>query len=86
MGGQVGVAGHLKIGDRVQIAATAGVMHDIPEGAVYGGAPAQPFAEAKRQILHAKRLPDLAVAVKRLQRRIDQLEKQLADADAGSAG
>ena len=47
------------IGDLAQIAAKAGVMHDLPGGEQYGGAPATNFTDAKRSILAAARLPEM---------------------------
>ena len=41
MAGQVGVAGHLKIGNQVTIGSKAGVMHNIPDGETWLGMPAQ---------------------------------------------
>jgi UDP-3-O-[3-hydroxymyristoyl] glucosamine N-acyltransferase len=72
MGGQVGVAGHLTIGDRVQIAAKSGVATDLPADEKYGGTPAVPLTQAKRQALAQQQLPDLI-------RRVKALEKQLKD-------
>jgi UDP-3-O-[3-hydroxymyristoyl] glucosamine N-acyltransferase len=51
IGGQAGIAGHLKIGAGAQVAASAGVMRDIPAGEQWLGAPAAPAKEALR--LHA---------------------------------
>jgi UDP-3-O-[3-hydroxymyristoyl] glucosamine N-acyltransferase len=73
MGGQVGVAGHLKIGRQVQIAATSGVMTDIPDKAQYGGTPAVPLNDAKRIHLSAQRLPDLLGRIKQLEREVEKL-------------
>lgn len=56
LGGQVGIAGHLEIGSDVQIAAMSGVNRSLPGGAVYGGAPAIPVREWRRQIAALKRL------------------------------
>ncbi|HWL68859.1 MAG TPA: UDP-3-O-(3-hydroxymyristoyl)glucosamine N-acyltransferase [Geminicoccus sp.] len=47
---QVGVTGHLSIGPRVQLAARSAVIEDLPGDAVYGGAPAVPVGEWRRQI------------------------------------
>ena len=44
-GGQVGIAGHLKIGMGAQIAAQSGIMTDIPAGGRWGGSPARPMRE-----------------------------------------
>ncbi|MEO1236768.1 MAG: UDP-3-O-(3-hydroxymyristoyl)glucosamine N-acyltransferase [Planctomycetota bacterium] len=75
MGGQVGVAGHLTIGSGVRIAASSKVMHDIPDGETWGGTPAMPLADAKRVVLHEKRLPAMAAQLKKLERRVAELEK-----------
>jgi UDP-3-O-[3-hydroxymyristoyl] glucosamine N-acyltransferase len=47
--GQVGIAGHLKIGRGATLAAKAGVHSNIPDGAIYGGFPAVPIMEWRRQ-------------------------------------
>ncbi len=41
IGGQVGLADHLKIGACAQIAAGAGLMRDVPAGEKWGGRPAR---------------------------------------------
>ena len=70
LGGQVGIAGHLKIGDNAMVAAQSGVMHDIPPGQKWFGAPAQPDRIAKRQLLALQKLPGIL-------RRITDLEAAL---------
>lgn len=49
LAGQVGVAGHLKIGRGATVAAKAGVHSHIPDGAIYGGYPAVPILEWRKQ-------------------------------------
>lgn len=56
IGGQVGVAGHLHIGARAKIAAQSGVMHDVPSGESYGGAPALPVKDWHRQTVAIAKL------------------------------
>ncbi|WP_420565262.1 UDP-3-O-(3-hydroxymyristoyl)glucosamine N-acyltransferase [Thalassobaculum sp.] len=56
LAGQAGIAGHLEIGSDVQVAAKSGVNRSLPGGAVYGGAPAIPVREWRRQIAALKRL------------------------------
>lgn len=56
LAGQVGVAGHLTIGSGAQIGARSGVMHDVPAGARWIGAPAKPFREAAREVAALARL------------------------------
>jgi UDP-3-O-[3-hydroxymyristoyl] glucosamine N-acyltransferase len=49
MGGSVGIADHLSVGAGARIAARAGVMHDIPAGEVWAGAPAKPIRKFMRE-------------------------------------
>ena len=43
LAGQVGVAGHCKIGDGVIAIAQSGIPHDVPAGQMISGAPAIDF-------------------------------------------
>lgn len=56
LAGQVGIAGHLRIGHGVQLAAKSGVMRDIPDGEIWGGIPAVPVKQWKRQVATLARL------------------------------
>jgi len=49
LGGKVGVADHVTIGDRVRVAALSGVGTDLESGADYGGIPARPLMQWKRE-------------------------------------
>ena len=71
LGGQAGLSGHLKIGNRVSVAAQSGVMHNIPDGEKWIWTPAQPDRQAKRQMIALQQLPELL-------RRVKELEKLLA--------
>ena len=59
LAGQVGIAGHLKIGNKVTVGSKSGVMHNIPDGEMWLGFPAQPDKQAKRVMVAMQRLPDL---------------------------
>ena len=37
IGGQVGISGHVRIGDNVKILAKSGIMKDIPNNSNIGG-------------------------------------------------
>ncbi len=56
IGGQVGIAGHLKIGNNVRIAAKSGVMKNIEDGATVGGIPSVPINDWHRQTIILKKL------------------------------
>ena len=50
------MAGHLRVGQGAQIGAQAGVIADVPAGAVLLGSPAQPRMEFFRQVAALKRI------------------------------
>ena len=56
LAGQVGLAGHLRIGAGAVVAAQSGVTRDIPDGETYGGSPARPAMEWRRQVATLGRL------------------------------
>lgn len=56
LGGKVGVADHRTIGDGAQLIALSGVMHDVPAGVRWGGAPARPLREFFREQVALQRL------------------------------
>lgn len=72
IGGQVGVSGHLTIGNNVRIAAQSGIAKDIPDGTTVQGSPAFAKLQHDRSHIIFRKLPDLY-------RRIDALEKELAE-------
>lgn len=53
---QVGVTGHLTIGPGTQLAARSAVIRDLEGGQVYGGAPAIPARDWRRQLAAISRL------------------------------
>ena len=55
-GGQTAVAGHLTIGDGAQFAARSGVIRNHDGDQTYGGAPAIPIQEWRRQMVAIARL------------------------------
>ena len=70
LGGQVGVAGHLRLGDRVQVGAQSGVMSDVASGQILFGYPARPHREAfKLQALYGK-LPEMHAAIREIRRKL----------------
>jgi UDP-3-O-[3-hydroxymyristoyl] glucosamine N-acyltransferase len=56
VGGQAAMAGHLHVGQGAQIGAQAGVISDVPTGAMLLGSPAQPRKEFFRQVALLRRM------------------------------
>jgi UDP-3-O-[3-hydroxymyristoyl] glucosamine N-acyltransferase len=50
LAGQVGVAGHLRIGRGARVAAQSGIMRDVAPGDEVMGSPALPIRQFMRQI------------------------------------
>jgi len=67
----VGLAGHLKIGNKVTVGAQAGVMTDIPDGEMWLGSPALHNRMTKRIFLSWQRLPELLKRVAELERNLN---------------
>jgi UDP-3-O-[3-hydroxymyristoyl] glucosamine N-acyltransferase len=74
LGGQVGITGHLTIGDGAKIAAQSGVMNDVGPGEVILGSPARPRADAMRIYASMARLPELVKKVRDLEKLVAKLE------------
>ena len=74
LAGQVGIVGHIEIGSGAMVGAQSGVSKSVPPGEKMFGAPAQPLAVAKRIEASVRNLPELIQTVRRLKRRLDQLE------------
>jgi len=56
LGGQAGVAGHLRIGMGARIAAQSGIMKNVPAGEEQMGSPALPIRDFMKQVALLKRL------------------------------
>ena len=56
MGGQVGLADHLTVGDGATLLAKAGVMHNVPAGQTWLGQPAQPAKQFMREVATLRKL------------------------------
>ncbi|MDR7038014.1 UDP-3-O-[3-hydroxymyristoyl] glucosamine N-acyltransferase [Methylobacterium sp. BE186] len=58
LGGQVGVVGHLRIGQGSQIAGSSNVNRDVPPGSRWGGTPAKPVRAWFREMTTLARLAE----------------------------
>jgi UDP-3-O-[3-hydroxymyristoyl] glucosamine N-acyltransferase len=58
IGGSCGIADHRTIGKGARLAARSGVMEDVPDGATWGGMPAQDVRAELRVVAAIRRLPE----------------------------
>jgi len=72
LGGQVGIAGHLKIGANSKLGAQAGIISEIKENSAILGSPALDIKQYMRSYAIFRKLPDLKT-------KLDTLEKDLMD-------
>jgi UDP-3-O-[3-hydroxymyristoyl] glucosamine N-acyltransferase len=81
LGGQVGVADHITVGDGAMLAAQTGVAQDVPPGAKLAGTWGRPLLQARRIWVTQAELPEMVTRMKKLERRVAELEARLADGD-----
>ncbi len=77
LAGQAGVAGHCSLGDGVILTAQSAVSHDVPAGKMISGSPGFDNRVWLRAVAIFQRLPELL-------RRLDRLEKRVAEKDAAA--
>jgi UDP-3-O-[3-hydroxymyristoyl] glucosamine N-acyltransferase len=85
LGGQVGLADHVTIGDGAQVGAQAGVHGEVAPGGAVWGSPAVDLSTARRVAVALPKLPELLHTVRRLEKRLADLERRL-EARGGEAG
>nr|NIM57749.1 UDP-3-O-(3-hydroxymyristoyl)glucosamine N-acyltransferase [Candidatus Aminicenantes bacterium] len=77
MGGQVGVADHVNIEDNVMLAGQTGVAKNIPANSIVAGSPHMNIRDWQRTSLLLPQLHDLVKEIKRLKKKVEELEKKL---------
>jgi UDP-3-O-[3-hydroxymyristoyl] glucosamine N-acyltransferase len=75
LAGQAGIVGHIRIGDGAQVGAQAGVTKSVPDRSRVSGYPAMEHDRARRLNAYYRRLPSLFDQFKRLEERIEELER-----------
>ena len=77
VGGQVGLAGHIKIGDKVGIGAQAGVPGNVKSNEQILGTPAIDAKNFMKSSAVYKKLPEMYATLNAMQKEIEELKKQL---------
>jgi UDP-3-O-[3-hydroxymyristoyl] glucosamine N-acyltransferase len=73
--GQVGVQGHITIGEGALVGAQGGVISDVPPGAKVSGYPAAPHMEKMRVEAASRKLPELLKTVRQLSKQVEDLTR-----------
>ena len=76
MGGQVGVKDHVNIEDNVILVGRTGVTRNIPANSIMGGTPQMHFKDWRKLTAMLPRLYDLGKEIKRLKKKVEELEKK----------
>ena len=79
---QCGITGHIKIEDKVVVAARSGVMNTLEAGKTYWGAPAVPYGEAARQFAAMRKLPEAFKELRALKAKAEEIQKLIEQATA----
>jgi UDP-3-O-[3-hydroxymyristoyl] glucosamine N-acyltransferase len=86
LAGQVGAAGHLRIGRGSLCAAGTGVTSDLPPGSRMAGHPPMPIRDWRRSQAALRHLPELRAEVRALRRRLDPSAPDDGPADDADGG
>ena len=81
LAGQVGVVGHLKVGDDVIVTAQSGVPNDVESGKHVAGSPAFDHRQWLKVTAIQQKLPDLVKTIRDLERRLAKLEQAGSEED-----
>ena len=77
LAGQAGIADHLTIGEGATVCARAAVMGNVPPHTIVSGYPARPHKEQLRAEAASLKLPEALVELRRLRRRLEEIEERL---------
>ena len=87
LGGNAGIADHVRIGKGAKVAAKSGVAADIPPGTEVFGLWAQERRLAMKELAALRRLPELLGRVRELERKEEDAEtRRRGDAETGRRG
>ena len=77
LAGQVGVVGHIEIGDGVRVGAQSGVGQSVKAGEDVSGSPVMPHKDWLKMTAGVKRLPQLRAELRELKTKVRELEKAI---------
>ena len=68
IGGQVGIAGHLVIGNNVRVQAQSGVGRNIKDNEILQGSPSFGYNDFSKSYVHFKNLPNIVLELEELKK------------------
>ena len=71
IGGQVGIVGHITIGDRVRIQAQSGIAKSLKDDEVVQGSPALNYGDFNKSFVHFKNLPKIVTEIETIKKQLD---------------
>jgi UDP-3-O-[3-hydroxymyristoyl] glucosamine N-acyltransferase len=77
LGGQVGLVGHITVGDGAQVAAQSGILGSVEAGAVVMGTPAMPLKLYMKASALIKRLPEFFERLKKLEKDLGKNQEEI---------
>src|SRR5580765_2375485 len=78
IGGQAGLVGHIRVGERAMVGAKTGVSRSVEPGEVVSGYPSMPHGVFKRVSALLQKLPQMFQRTRALEERVQKLERQEA--------
>jgi UDP-3-O-[3-hydroxymyristoyl] glucosamine N-acyltransferase len=79
LAGQAGISGHLTIHEGAIVYAQSGIGGDVAAGSIVSGSPAFEAGEWRRAVTAFPRLPEILKTVRRLEKRVAELEERLGE-------
>jgi UDP-3-O-[3-hydroxymyristoyl] glucosamine N-acyltransferase len=77
LAGQVGVAGHLQIGDNVMVGAQSGVGQDLSPNQAYSGSPTIPHRDWLRMVMTLPKVPEMRKTLMEIEKRLTKIEETI---------
>ena len=76
IGGQVGIVGHITIGNNVRIQAQSGVGRNVKDDEIIQGSPAMGYSDFNKSYVYFKKLPELVATINALEKDIKVLKEK----------
>ena len=76
-GGQVGIAGHIHIGNKVNLGAQSGVPSNIKDGSQLIGTPPMELKQYFKASVAQRNLPDMLTELRQLRKELNELKQQI---------